>query len=249
VLCRSAARRAPGLAAAVVLAVVGVLAAPGAALAGTTLVPYQPATEPTPVTVQQFGFDTTSHYWSAVGIKPRAGADDDLVVSDASGVALDNSDRAAGEVDVVAVNSNLRPLGGYQATVNRYAGSGDYQIELAQGLDSLTPALPASSQTVAMHGGFLAVRDLYLRQGDVYEISILAHTLGVAGYVLASDAKVSNLDQAVASCRSAATPNACTLIYTPDRSGWNGLVLVSLGAGDLTVTASEASPSPPPVAP
>jgi len=39
---------------------------------------------------------------------------------------------------------------------------------------------------------------------------------------------------------------SCTLTYTPAGAGWAGLVLLSPDGGDLTVTASGASPSPVP---
>jgi hypothetical protein len=227
-----------------VFAAGGALVAPAAAYAGTTLVAYQAVSEPTPVTVQAFDFGTTAPYWSVVGIKPPAGADDDLVLTDAGGAALGASDRPGSRVDAVAVNSNVRPLGGYEARVNRYAGSGTFQVELAQGEDVLTAGLPPVSQPVAVHGGFLAVRDMLVRAGDVYQITISGHVAGVAGYLLAAGTSVGNLDQAAASC--VATNTSCTLTYTPAGAGWAGLVLLSPDGGDLTVTASRASPSPVP---
>lgn len=223
-----------------------VLAGPQPAFAGTTLKPYVAAVEPTPVPAQQFDFVTNQPYWAAVGIKPPAGADDDLVVSDAAGTLLAGSSRAGNEVDAVAVNSNIRPLGAYHAQVSRFAGTGDYVVELAQGADVLLATLPPKTQAVALHGGFLAVRDLRMYEGDVYQISVSAPTPGVAAYVLAGDAAVSNLAAAPASCRSTGAGASCVLTYSPDHDGWYGVMLVSLGSTDLTVTASQASPSPPP---
>jgi hypothetical protein len=223
-----------------------VLTGPQAAFAGTALTPYVPAVESTPVPPQQFDFATGFPYWTAIGIKPPVGADDDLKVLDSADGPLAGSSLPGDQVDAVAVNTNVRPPGTYHAQVSRFAGTGSYTVELAQGDDVLIARLPPAKQTVAMHGGFLAVRDLHTYQNHVYVIDISAPTAGVAAYVLPSGASTGNLATAAASCRSAGAETSCELIYTADRDGWAGVVLVSLGSTDLTATASQASPSPGP---
>jgi hypothetical protein len=247
---RSAVRRCTALAVTTVITAAGVLVSSTAAFAGVALTPYVVLSEPVPVPPQGFTFGTPSPYWSAVGIQPTINTDDDLAVSDTGGLFWTASNRTGSEVDVVAVNSNLSPLVAYQAMVRNFSGSGAYRIELAQGADTVDVTVPSTPQTIAMHGGFLAVRDIYLVQGSVYQFTIDAPSIGGgAAYLVASDKTYSSLDQAVASCRTNILAFSCGMTYTATRSGWNGLVLVGTGptGGDLTVTVGRANPSPQPV--
>jgi hypothetical protein len=84
-----------------------------------------------------YTFNTTSYYWSVVALSTTV--DYDLRLYDSNGTPLGSSTYGTGVTDFVAINSNLRPLGSYRATVNHFAGTGSYYV-LASGPHRHDPA-------------------------------------------------------------------------------------------------------------
>jgi hypothetical protein len=113
---------------------------------------------PTPVPSHAFSFNTTTSYWSVTAVRPPAGADYDLTLFDDRALSqpLGASLSAGSSVDFVAVDTNRRPAGDYFPRVNRFSGTGAYQMELAQGSATLTTtpqSVTMGAQEVGFHPG------------------------------------------------------------------------------------------------
>jgi hypothetical protein len=123
-----------------------VLALPTPAYAATTLAPTVPVVASA---ADRYPFTTTLSYWSAVAVRPAAGADYDLDLLDQAFLA--GSYWGAGATDVIAINSNARPLGGYTANVTRYSGTGNYSVMFWQKREVMAvPTDPRGSTATAL---------------------------------------------------------------------------------------------------
>lgn len=230
-----------------VAAVAAVLLAPQSAYASTTLADGVIATSS--ATTADYTFSSTTYYWSVVAV--AGAADYDLRLTDSgSGTLIGSSVYGTGVTDFVAINSNLRALGPYTATVTRYAGSDPYSVEQAQGHSITTLPRPANDGVSGAGDPDLAfasvsstdvisVADVYLSAGDAF----WANTANTGGnfYLLESNPAdpatfIRGRAQATA---IAGTRNAqgCTL-YTANYSGWHGLVVVNPHPPRVTIPGS-----------
>ncbi|HEY0699719.1 MAG TPA: hypothetical protein VGD43_18130, partial [Micromonospora sp.] len=201
---------------------------------------YAELTRPTPQP-HNYGYNTGSYYWSAMAVRPPAGADYDLTLYDdrAQGVYLTGSGYGGNTVDFVVVDSNRRPLGDYYPRVYTYSGSGNHQVELAQGTNVLSAA---ATEYVVMGGNdVVLVRDVYLTVGETTTIAVTAGNAGQDSelFLFTSDTNAASWVKA----RGSATVTASAagaggteqFTYTATAAGWHGLVLVNkAGSGTYT---------------
>ncbi|GAB3146356.1 hypothetical protein GCM10027290_27940 [Micromonospora sonneratiae] len=202
---------------------------------------YAPKLLPTPTPAHNFGYQTTSNYWSVVAI--RAGVNHDLELYDdrAQTTRLATSALTSG-VDFIGVDSKWRALGDYYPRVKPSGDAGWYRIELAQG----SASLPVGTSTVTMTGdNIVAVRDLTLTAGQKVTVKITgSSTQNPELYLLSSNETsastwIRTRSQAVASANSGATGVAETLTYTATTAGHFGLVIVNwAGTGTYQLTRS-----------
>jgi hypothetical protein len=204
---------------------------------------YSPLSRPRPVPSQNYGYSTSTIYWSVIAVRPPSGADYDLALYDdrAQTASLASSTFGSSMVDFVAVDSNLRALGDYYPRVNLWSGFGSYQIELAQSAATLA----AGSSPVTMgSSNIVAVRDTFLTAGVPVTLTV---TPGNSGqnpelFLMGDDpASAPTWVRSRASALSQSTANgpgvAETLTYTPTRTGWFGVVVVNAaGSGTYTLT-------------
>ncbi|OKI56037.1 hypothetical protein [Micromonospora sp. CB01531] len=205
---------------------------------------YAPLTRPTPTPPHNFGYSTSSPYWSVVALKPNSG-DLDLQLWDdrGQGAYLAGSAQGGTNVDFVAVDSNRRALGDYYPRVVNYSGGGGYRIELAQG----TVVLNAGSSTITMGtNNVVTVRDTYLTAGVPVTISVATTNTGQDAELFVLDSDPANAGSWIRS-RSAAVATATsggagateTITFTPARSAWYGVVVINkAGSGNYTLTRS-----------
>ncbi|MDT5033665.1 MAG: hypothetical protein QOC94_3836 [Actinoplanes sp.] len=241
--------------AAVAAVMTAVVLAAEPAVAATALSDYAPVTSRDTGT---YPFTTRTHYWSAVGLRPAAGVDYDLTIRDPGGASLGLSTYGSGVVDFVAIDSNLAPLGDYQAVVSRFSGSGSYDVMLAQGEHAANSSTPTGMQAGAP-GRPLAVNDIYLRQGQ--RLALFADKVfgadGSVGprpadfgfFLLASTpgSYYRSRAQAMTPALDLETSAQWCKRYSAPRAGWYGIVMTNTrtdddallridptGAGDLS---------------
>jgi hypothetical protein len=205
---------------------------------------YTPLTRPTPRPAHNFGFGTSTVYWSVVAVRPPAGNDYDLQLYDDRGqtAALPGSAFGGSTVDFVAIDSNLRALGDYYPRAFLFSGAGgDYGIELAQGAQTL----PAGASTITMGAAeVVAVRDLFLTAGTPVTLTVAPTNAGQDPelFLMGDDPAnaatfVRPRSTALASSSGAGAGAAEQLTFTPTVSGWYGAVVVNkAGSGNYTVT-------------
>jgi hypothetical protein len=192
---------------------------------------------PTPVPSHAFSFNTTTSYWSVTAVRPPAGADYDLTLFDDRALSqpLGASLSAGSSVDFVAVDTNRRPAGDYFPRVNRFSGTGAYQMELAQGSATLT----TTPQSVTMGAQeVVAVRDVYLAAGQSVTLRVATSNPGqdpellLMGSDQATAATWVRPRAAAAASSVLAGPGATEqIVYTAPTTGWYGLVLVKTRLG------------------
>ncbi|MEV4760652.1 hypothetical protein AB0J86_36895, partial [Micromonospora sp. NPDC049559] len=200
-----------------------------------------PLLRPTPMTTHNYQYQTTSGYWSVVGIRPSGGSDLELYDDRAQQTLLGTSAVASG-VDFVGVDSKYRAAGDYYPRVKQTSGTGWYRIELAQG----NVALPSGTSTIAMTSeNVVAVRDVTLTAGQKITVKIAGSaTQNPELYLIGSDPATASTwirsrAQAVAVANTATTGAAETLTYTATKAGHFGLVVVNwAGSGTYTLTRS-----------
>ncbi|MEN3358235.1 MAG: hypothetical protein V7637_2217 [Mycobacteriales bacterium] len=205
---------------------------------------YAPLNRPKPTPPHNYSYNSTSNYWSVVGLRPPAGSDYDLQVWDdrAQTVFLGSSAFGGSTVDFVAVDSNLRALGDYYPRVQFFAGpGGQYQVELAQG----TSILNGGSLAVSMgSGNVVNVQDTFLTAGVPATFSATPSNGGQNPelFLMADDpANPASFVQGRPSAAAVSTGGGAGaaehVTYTPTRTGWFGLVLVNAaGSGTYTLT-------------
>ncbi|MFC3502761.1 hypothetical protein ACFOOK_17510 [Micromonospora krabiensis] len=205
---------------------------------------YAPLTRPTPAPPHNFGYSTSSPYWSVVALKPNSG-DLDLQLYDdrAQGAYLSGSAWGGTAVDFVAVDSNRRALGDYYPRVTNWSGGGGYRVELAQG----SAVLNAGSSAITMGtNNVVTVRDAYLTAGVPVTISVAATNVGQDAELFVLDSDPANSatwirtrSGAVASATGGGAGATETVTVTPVRSAWYGVVVINKsGSGNYTLTRS-----------
>ena len=196
-------------------------------------------------TPHNFSMNTTTRDWSVVAVAPSVGSDVDLTVYDdrAQTTPVANSLGGIDVVDFVAIDTNRRALGDYYPQVNEFSGGTQYQLEVAQNRNILSPA---TTQTVHMPNDVVAVRDTFLTAGVPVSISATPSTTQQnPGLFLMGD-DPSNAFSFVRSRISAVASGAVngpgvaeSLTFTPTISGWYGVVITNQhGVGDYTLTRS-----------
>ena len=199
---------------------------------------YVGLTRPIP-TPHNYSYNATTFFWSAVAIRPPPGADYDLqLFSDFNQTVLLNSSTFGGNtIDFVAVNSNIRPLAAYFPRVFQFVGTGNYQIELAQGADTL----PDGSQTVFMGAGdVVVVRDTFLNAGVPYRFRVVPSNGGQDPELFLMGPGGNNVRarvDAVAGSSSGGPGVAEQFVFTPAASAWYGIVVLNkAGSGNYTLS-------------
>jgi hypothetical protein len=216
-----------------------------AACTGFPLADYAELVLPTPQPPHNYCYDTTSHYWSVVAVRPPVGADYDLQLYDdqAQSIYLAGSGAVSNTVDFVAVDSNHRPLGDYFPRVNAYSGTGNYAVELAQGVDTLPPT---TSQSIPMGNYDVVVaRDVYLYAGVPVTLKAIAGNAGQDAelFLMSSDANpgtwIRGRWAAVQSSSVAGPGGTETITFTSSATSWYGLILINkVGNGIYTLQRS-----------
>jgi hypothetical protein len=188
-------------------------------------------------TSQTYQFDTVSDYWSVVAV--ATSVDYDLRLMDVGGATLATSTYGTGVTDFIAINSNLRPLGTYYATVSHYAGTGSYYVEQRQGHTVTTLPVPDNDGVTGAGDPDLAFASV--KSQDVISVSDIYLTAGQQFWVNASDPGQqfyfleSNPADPSTFIRSrwqatnvsgTSESEGCTL-YTANYTGWHGLVEVN----------------------
>lgn len=205
---------------------------------------YAPLTRSTP-TPHNFSYSTTSVYWSVAAVRPPAGADYDIYLYDdrAQTALLGTSTYGGSVIDFVAVDSNRRALGDYYPRVLAYAGTGTYQVELAQG----TAILNTGSASISMGwSNVVNVLDTYLTAGVPVTISVAPTNGGQDPELLLMGSDPANASTwvrgrpyASAVATSGGLGVTETLTFTPSTTGWFGVVVTNkTGSGTYTLTRS-----------
>ncbi|GIH04000.1 hypothetical protein Rhe02_20670 [Rhizocola hellebori] len=208
------------------------------------LTDYTTLARPPAVPSHNFQYRTTSVYWSAVALRPAAGADHDLYLFDdrAQTASLGGSWFGGSTVDIVAVDTNRRPMGDYYPQVRLWGGAADYQIQLAQGPAVLNPG---NSNILAMNASSIVqVMDTSLSAGVPVTLRVTPSNIGQNPelFLFGSDPAdpntfVRSRGQALASSTAGGPGAAETITFTPPRSGWYGVVVINAaGAGNYTMT-------------
>ena len=211
---------------------------------------YATKNRPTPSPTQNYGFNTSTNYWSVVAIRPNSVTDYDLTVFDDRGFGslLGGSGLGAGAVDFIAIDSNRRAFGDYYPRVNVFSGSGNYDIQLAQGAQVLAPgssAIPMGFTDV------VAVRDVFLTAGETTTFRATPNNGGQDAqlFIMGDDpATPSTFLQprglALAFSTSGGAGASEQLAFTAPTSAWYGLVLVNAsGSGTYTLTRDATAPT------
>jgi hypothetical protein len=206
------------------------------------LADYTELTRPTPAPSHNYRYDTRTRYWSAVAVRPPAGADYDLELYEdrAQTAFLKGSYYGGNNVEFIAVDSGRRPLEDYYPRVPQWSGRGDYQIELAQGADILWTA----PQTITMSAtDVVVVRDVFLWAGVPTTITVApgAASQDAELYLMQSDATaaswIKSRGQATASSLLGGPGATEQISFTPTVSDWYGLVLINkAGSGNYTLS-------------
>lgn len=210
---------------------------------------YVELTRPTP-TPHNYSYGTSSIYWSAVAVRPPAGADYDLTLYDDVGQTVNIGGSAFGgsTIDFVTVDSNHRALGDYYPRAYMYSGTGNYQTELAQG----SVQLNSGSQTVFMGtNDVILIRDSIQAAGvpTFFRVVPSNGTQDPELFLMQSDGAnsatwVRSRGTAVASSSAGAAGVAEGFSYTPPASDWYGLVLTNkAGSGNYTLNVDTSAPT------
>jgi len=209
----------------------------------TRLKNYQVRFQPVPGPEgDKYKYRTTTKYWSVVATSPTSTADTELRLygDRKEDELLGTSFLGAGATDFVAVDSNHRELDTYFPRVDTASGSGTYDIQLAQGSDSL--GVP--TQEIDMTDNeIVAVRDTYLVAGETYRFTLTPGSALMDGDLFLMDSLPLTPDTWVKS-RSMSLDSGFAPAGSPvvmelvaPRSDWYGVVIVRegvFGTYDLT---------------
>ncbi len=150
------------------------------AYAGTPLADGAVVT--TSVAPTTYTFSTVNYYWSTWAVATDADYDVRLYEGETTRCS-GTSDDGTGVTDWIAINSNLRPLGSYSATVSHWSGTGPFYIQQHQGHTVTT--LPASANdgvtgpsdpdlafASVNSQDVLSVSDIYLTAGQKFWVNV-----------------------------------------------------------------------------
>ena len=190
-------------------------------------------------TSDSYGFGTALPYWSAVAVRPGAGTDFDLRLSDAgTGTLLASSLWGVGQTDVIAVNSNAgyRPLGSYLARVSQYSGTGSYAVSFFEKrLVMPVPTDPVGSTSTAWginHSQTVTATQIYLQPGqgfrvytgDSVRVFLAGSTPGAPATAVRTRSQLENA-YVVADHVPAGNGAWCRVFVAPS-AGWYSMILI-----------------------
>jgi hypothetical protein len=200
----------------------------------------------------RYSFNTSTPYWSAVGLR-TGGSDYDIYLYDDYGMGslLGVSAYGGSTIDFMTIDSNRRAFGDYYPLVHDYAGSGSYQVELAQGSDQAGSGAGGTSTVTMGSGDVLAVRDAYLNAGTQYTMRVVPSNAGQNPELFAfednpSDGNtfVRSRSQASASASSYGAGAAESLTFTPSYTEWHGIVVTNVsGSGTYGLYVDSTPPT------
>ncbi len=199
-------------------------------------------TRPTPWQGHNYTYTTKWIYWSVVAVRPMPANDVNLQLygDRAQSRLLAGSSMGTGLVDFIAVDSNFRDLGDHFPRVTQYAGTGTYDLQVAQGMSVLD--LPPETFNVAPTT-VVKVEDTWLDAGVPVTISATPGPYMDVDLSLMGDDPdnpatwVRSRSAAVASAGSGGRGVAETLTYTPTMEGWYGVVVTNKGgSGSLVLS-------------
>jgi hypothetical protein len=188
-------------------------------------------------TANDYTFNTTTHYWSVVAV--GTAVDYDLRLYDGGNMLLGSSTYGTGTTDFVAINSNLRNLGSYRASVNLYSGSGNYNVEQRQGRSMMNLPWPANDGVsgagdpdlgfaTVMSTDVISVADIWLNAGEQF----WAKVSGInAGFFFLESNPADSATFIRSRVQAVLVPGTSSaqgcMLYTANYTGWHGLVVVN----------------------
>jgi hypothetical protein len=181
------------------------------------------------------GFATTIPHWSAVVMLNGGNADYDMsAVDPATGQVLASSAIGAAGMDVIAVNSIVRPPGQYLLKVKQYSGgpNGFYNMWFRQ-RGQVLPAAGTNSPIQTLDAQWVMIRDVYLKAGECLAVRAFkfGYSTGDMMLMSADPARpAQGRTEAVARVSYSPADNgtAKTLRYTAPTAGWYGFMIVNL---------------------
>jgi hypothetical protein len=211
-----------------------VLAAMPAAIAATALPPNTPVLTATPGT---YSFSTTLPYWSVVAVRPSPGADVDLRLFDPNvRGTLTGSYLGTNQTDVIAINSNARPLGNYLVEVSQFSGAGNHSLIFWEQREVMpVPTDPVGNTSTAWGINFVqAARSVqvYLAagqgfrvyHGDDTRVFLAGSTPGAPSTALRNRSQLENA-YVVADQIPAGNGAHCRVFVAPT-AGWYSMILI-----------------------
>jgi len=181
------------------------------------------------------GFATTIPHWSAVVMLSEGNADYDMsAVDPVSGRVLASSNLGAASMDVIAVNSIVRPPGQYLLKVKQYSGdaNGFYSMWFRQRGQVLAPA-GTNSPVQTLDDQWVMIKDVYLKAGECLAVRAFKFGYSTGDMMLMSadpTRPVQGRSEAVARVSYSPSDNgtAKTLRYTAPTAGWYGFMIANL---------------------
>lgn len=214
-----------------------------------------------------YSYNTSTVYWSVIAERPPVGTDYDLALYDDFGLTafLASSAWGGNAIDFVAVDSNSggRPFGDYYPQVYQFSGTGNYQVELAQGTDQASPSIQGASSkpdAAAPSTAEVGSQALFMGSNDIVAVRDTFLTAGVRVYArivptnsgqnpelfLMTDAGIPIKNRSSASASSYGNPagQAEQLSFMPSVSEWGGLVITNVaGSGSYNLYVDDSAPS------
>ncbi len=207
---------------------------------------YVPKHLPEAVPSHNYSHTTNTGFWSVVAERPDSGSDTDLTVfTDFSQTAVLGSSAYGGTtIDFVAINSDSGHLGPqtYFPRVNQFAGSGGYEIQEAQGSNTLSIGTTTFNFT---SGQLIRIFDSFQSAGvPVFYRAVPSAGLDVQLAVASADLNAaSRFATTVGADVTAST--APPLAFTPTATGFHGLMVLNntVTAGSVTLYADTTAPT------
>jgi len=207
---------------------------------------------PIPLIPTHYSVTTTHAFWSVLAITPET-RDYDLEVRDGTGLLASSTSGFDADLpapDFVAIDSNHRPTGGYQATVYRFEPKfgviSPYTVRFVDG----DTTVAAGRSTVFLGANqTVEVRDVFLTAGQKIQVKAEPKVPGQYPqlFLMASDPNSASTwvrgrgSEVAAGLPTGPGYTATTPQYLAPRTAWYGIVLINKqpaagGNYDLTVT-------------
>lgn len=195
--------------------------------------------------------------WSAIGLRPSAGIDDDIsLYTDPSHTILGASSNIRGNgVDIIAIDGNQLSAGTVYPVVSPYFGNGGYQVEWATSTGTIAQGTP--TPVTFAENEILRTWDIDVATAASCTVRVVPTSgdldLGIAVFGSTPGQQETFYrprNQAIAEVDAAGIGQAETLIFQLPSAGRYGLVVWSKsGSGTFTVQYDPVQASPPTVTP